>query len=110
VFKIEKASNKRGIKMGEEVILRAGEVEDREEESRPVTADHKVAEDNIFVVGDTIRLRSGAYAGKTGTLMRVYPYNKDQGPSDALVMVRLVTGGNNSCYMSNLERIEEAPD
>ena len=64
-------------------------------------------EDNIFDLGDTVRLRSGAYAGQTGTVMRVYPYNKDQGLSDALVMVRLVNGRNNSCYMSNLEKVEE---
>jgi ribosomal protein L24 len=66
-------------------------------------------EDNIFDIGDTVRLRSGAYAGQTGIVMRVYPYNKDQGLSDALVLVRLANGRNNSCYMSNLEKMEEPP-
>lgn len=96
--------------MSDERVLWPEGIEDREEQLRPLTEEHDVAVENIFEVGDTIRLRSGAYAGKTGTLMRVYPYNKDQGPSDALVMVRLVNGGNNSCYMSNLEKVEEAPD
>jgi ribosomal protein L24 len=68
-----------------------------------------VAEDTIFDIGDRVRLRSGAYAGKIGTLMRVYPYNKDQGPSDAMVMIEFINGGNNSCYMSNLEKVEEPP-
>ena len=68
------------------------------------------AEDHIFDLGDIVRLRSGAYAGQTGTVMRVYPYNKDQGPTDALVMVRLVNGSINSCYMSNLEKVEEPPN
>jgi hypothetical protein len=67
------------------------------------------ADNNIPDLGDSVRLRSGAYAGRAGTLMRVYPYNKDQGPSDALVMIQLVNGRNNSCYMSNLEKVEEPP-
>jgi ribosomal protein L24 len=71
---------------------------------------NNAAEDTIFEIGDNVRLRFGAYAGKTGIVMRVYPYNKDQGTSDAMVMVRFVNGGNNSCYMSNLEKVEEPPE
>ncbi len=70
---------------------------------------NKLAENTIYDIGDNVRLLFGAYAGKTGTVMRVYPYNKDQGLSDALVMVRFVKGGNNACYMSNLEKVEDAP-
>jgi ribosomal protein L24 len=68
------------------------------------------AEDTIFGIEDSVRLRSGAYAGKTGTVMRVYPYNKDQGPTDAMVMIKFVNGGNSSCYMSNLEKVEDPPN
>ena len=67
------------------------------------------AEDNIFDLGDMVSLRFGAYAGTTGMVVRVHPYNKDQGPSDPLVMVKLVNGSISSCYMSNLEKAEEPP-
>ena len=62
-------------------------------------------EDNIVNLGDTIRLRSGPYAGKTGTVVRVSAY-ENQGPSGTLVMIKLIDGRINPCYMSNLEKIK----
>ena len=64
-----------------------------------------IAEDNIIDLGDTIRLRSGPYAGKTGTVVRVSAYG-NQDPSGALVMIKLMDGRINPCYMSNLEKIK----
>lgn len=69
-----------------------------------------LAEDTVFDIGDSVRLRFGAYAGKTGTIMRIYPYHKDQGQSDAMVMIKFLDGGNNACYMSNLEKVDEPAD
>jgi ribosomal protein L24 len=63
------------------------------------------AEDNIVNLGDTIRLRSGPYAGQTGTVVRVSA-DGNQGPSGTLVMIKLVDGRINPCYMSNLEKIK----
>jgi ribosomal protein L24 len=70
-----------------------------------VAKDNLVEEDSIVEVGDTVRLRSGPYAGKTGTVVRV---NEDgnQGPSGALVMVKLVDGRINPCYMNNVEKVK----
>lgn len=62
-------------------------------------------EDNTYHLGDKIRLRSGPYEGRTGTVVRVNPL-ENQRPSGALVMVKLSDGKINPCYMSNLEKIE----
>ena len=64
------------------------------------------AEDNTFDLGDSVRLRSGPYAGRTGTVVRVHPYD-NQDLARALVMVKLSDGRINSCYMSNLEQVNE---
>jgi ribosomal protein L24 len=64
-----------------------------------------IAEDDIVELGDTVRLRSGPYAGKTGTVVRVNALG-NQGPSGALVMIKLIDGRINPCYMSNLEKIK----
>jgi transcription antitermination factor NusG len=63
------------------------------------------AEDNQVVLGDTVRLRSGPYAGKTGTVVRVNP-SQNQSPSGVLVMIKLPDGRINPCYMNNLEKVE----
>jgi ribosomal protein L24 len=63
------------------------------------------AEDNSVSLGDTVRLRSGPYAGKTGTVVRVNA-GENQGPSGALVMIKLVNGKINPCYMNNLEKVK----
>ena len=54
--------------------------------------------------GDAIRLRSGPYAGATGTVVSVHP-DKNYPAENSLVMVKLVNGRINSCYMSNLEKL-----
>ena len=64
-----------------------------------------IAEDNVVEVGDTVRLRSGPYAGKTGTVVRVNT-DGNQGPSGALVMVKLMDGRINPCYMNNVEKVK----
>ena len=64
-----------------------------------------IAEENRGEVGDTVRLRSGPYAGKSGTVVRVNA-DGNEGPSGALVMVKLMDGRINPCYMSNLEKIK----
>ena len=64
-----------------------------------------IAKDNIVDLGDTVRLRSGPYAGKTGTVVRVNT-GGNQGPSGVLVMIKLIDGRINPCYMSNLEKIK----
>jgi ribosomal protein L24 len=63
------------------------------------------AEESIVKLGDTVRLRSGPYAGQTGTVVRVSTYGT-QGPSGTLVMVKLVNGRIDPCYMSNVEKIK----
>lgn len=63
------------------------------------------AEDSIVVLGDTVRLRSGPYAGQTGTVVRVSTYGT-QGPSGTLVMIKLPNGRIDPCYMSNLEKVK----
>jgi ribosomal protein L24 len=64
-----------------------------------------VAEDNVVEVGDTVRLRSGPYAGKTGTVVRVNA-DENKGPSGALVMIKLTDGRINPCYMNNVEKVK----
>lgn len=54
--------------------------------------------------GDMIRLRSGPYAGATGTVVSVHPDNTHPA-ENSLVMVKLVNGRINSCYMTNLEKL-----
>jgi transcription antitermination factor NusG len=70
-----------------------------------VAEDNLVEEDNIVEVGDMVRLRSGPYAGKTGTVVRVNA-DGNKGPSGALVMVKLMDGRINPCYMNNLEKVK----
>jgi hypothetical protein len=60
-------------------------------------------EDNQINIGDTVRLRSGPYAGRAGTVVRVSAL-ENQGPSGALVMIKLPDGRINPCYMNNLEK------
>jgi hypothetical protein len=64
-----------------------------------------MTEDNTFNLGDKIRLRSGPYAGKTGTVVRVNALG-NQDSSGALVMIKLIDGRINPCYMNNLEKIK----
>lgn len=64
-----------------------------------------MTEDNTFNLGDKIRLRSGPYAGRTGIVVRVNA-SENQGPSGALVMIKLIDGKINPCHMNNLERIK----
>ena len=66
-----------------------------------------IAEDNIVDLGDTVRLRSGPYAGKTGMVVRVNA-NPNQDPSGALVMIKFIDGRINPCHMSNLEKIDQS--
>ena len=61
-------------------------------------------EDKIVNLGDTVRLRSGPYAGKTGTVVRVNA-NQNQDPSGALVMIKFIDGRINPCHMNNLEKL-----
>jgi transcription antitermination factor NusG len=63
------------------------------------------AEENSVALGDTVRLRSGPYAGKTGTVVRVNA-SQNEGPSGVLVMIKLPDGRINPCYMSNVEKVE----
>ncbi|HUQ34703.1 MAG TPA: KOW motif-containing protein [Pyrinomonadaceae bacterium] len=63
------------------------------------------AEESIVELGDTVRLRSGPYAGQTGTVVRVSVYGT-QGPSGTLVMVKLSNGRIDPCYMSNVEKVK----
>jgi transcription antitermination factor NusG len=63
------------------------------------------AEERIFELGDTVRLRSGPYAGQTGTVVRVSAYG-NQDPSGTLVMIKLANGRINPCYMSHLEKVK----
>jgi ribosomal protein L24 len=66
-------------------------------------------EDNIVELGDAVRLRSGPYAGKTGMVVSVHPQKNPSG-AGTLVMVKLMNGKINSCYMSNLEKVKKSPD
>ena len=61
-------------------------------------------EEYLAKPGDTIRLRSGPYAGVTGTVVSVHP-DTNHPAENSLVMIRLVNGRINSCYMSNLEKL-----
>ena len=62
------------------------------------------AEEYLARPGDTIRLRSGPYAGAAATVVSVHP--DDNYPAEnSLVMVKLANGRINSCYMSNLEKL-----
>jgi hypothetical protein len=65
-------------------------------------------EEYLASPGDTIRLRSGPYAGITGTVVSVHP-DKNHAADNSLVMVKLVNGRINSCYMSNLEKLPVSP-
>ena len=62
------------------------------------------AEKYLAVPGDSIRLRSGPYAGASGTVVSVHP-DANRPEENSLVMVRLANGRINSCYMSNLEKL-----
>jgi transcription antitermination factor NusG len=59
--------------------------------------------------GDVIRLRSGPYAGAAGTVVSVHP-DENHPAENSLVMVKLLSGRINSCYMSNLEKFPLPPD
>jgi hypothetical protein len=62
-----------------------------------------MAEDNTVGLGDTVRLRSGPYAGRMGVVVRVSRF-ENQGSSGELVMIKLPDGRINPCYMNNLEK------
>ena len=66
-------------------------------------------EEYLATPGDTIRLRSGPYAGDTGTVLSVHP-DKNHSAENSLVMVKLKNGKINSCYMGNLEKVTKSPD
>jgi hypothetical protein len=59
--------------------------------------------------GDAIRLRSGPYAGAAGTVMSVHP-DENHPAENSLVMVKLMNGRINSCYMRNLEKLPPPHD
>lgn len=65
------------------------------------------AEKYLAAPGDAIRLRSGPYAGAAGTVVSVHP-DENYPAENSLVMVKLVNGRINSCYMSNLEKLPPA--
>jgi ribosomal protein L24 len=67
------------------------------------------AEKYLAAPGDAVRLRSGPYAGAAGTVVSVHP-DENYPAENSLVMVRLVNGRINSCYMSNLEKLTPPPD
>ena len=87
--------------MGEEV---PEEVKAESDPDRQTTPGGYVA-----TPGDTVRLRSGPYAGATGTVASVHP-DKNYGADNSLVMVELANGRINSCYTGNLEMLKEAPN
>lgn len=66
------------------------------------------AEEYLAKPGDAIRLRSGPYAGAAGTVVSVHP-DENYPAENSLVMVKLMNGRINSCYMRNLEKLP-APD
>jgi hypothetical protein len=59
--------------------------------------------------GDAIRLRSGPYAGAACTVVSVHP-DANHPAENSLVMVRLMNGRINSCYMRNLEKLPPPDD
>ena len=61
------------------------------------------AEEYLARPGDAIRLRSGPYAGAAGTVVSVHP-DENYPAENSLVMVKLMNGRINSCYMRNLEK------
>ena len=63
-----------------------------------------MAENNTIDLGDTVRLRSGPYAGRIGVVVRVSTL-ENQGPTGALVMIKLTDGRINPCHTSNVEKI-----
>ena len=63
----------------------------------------------LAVPGDVIRLRAGPYAGATGTVVSVHP-DANHAAENSLVMIKLVNGRINSCYMSNLEKLPPPAD
>jgi hypothetical protein len=63
-----------------------------------------MSEDETINLGDTVRLRSGPYAGRTGVVVRVSTL-ENQGPAGALVMIKFTDGRINPCYMNNLEKV-----
>ena len=65
------------------------------------------AEKYLAVPGDAVRLRSGPYAGAVATVVSVHP-DENYPAENSLVMVKLVNGRINSCYMSNLEKLDPA--
>ena len=65
-------------------------------------------EETSVDLGDTVRLRSGPYADQTGTVVRVHTYG-NHNAAGALVLVQLSNGRINSCYVNNLEKVEESP-
>ncbi len=66
------------------------------------------AENYLALPGDEIRLRDGPYTGRTGTVVSVHP-DKDHSAENSLVVVKLLNGRINSCYMGNLEMLQPAP-
>lgn len=54
-----------------------------------------------------IRLRGGPYMGHTGTVVSVHP-DKNYSAENSLVLVKLLNGRINSCYMANLEMLQQA--
>jgi hypothetical protein len=66
-------------------------------------------EEYLAKPGDTIRLRSGPYAGAAGTVVSVHP-DENYPAENSLVMVKLTNGRINSCYMRNLEKLPASDD
>jgi hypothetical protein len=67
------------------------------------------AEEYLAKPGDAIRLRSGPYAGAAGTVVSVHP-DENYAVENSLVMVKLMNGRINSCYMRNLEKLPVPAD
>jgi hypothetical protein len=67
-----------------------------------------IFEEYLAMPGDTVRLRSGPYAGDIGTVLSVHP-DKNHSAENSLVMVKLKNAKINSCYMGNLEKVIESP-
>ena len=62
------------------------------------------AEEYFARPGDAIRLRSGPYAGAAGTVVSVHQ-DENYPAENSLVMIKLMNGRINSCYMRNLEKL-----